>query len=182
MNVTALPATRLSAEQVSALPAVTDPQPGDTVGIYSRGAWRVAVVTKVGRTNLTAEYTTEGAWTTAQNIYENYAAPVNVARITRSCAETYGKNFDYAVTSSKRETIQHIAYCSEEEIARRIEKAQAIVAEGREGYIARITADEIAARQELHDKALAGGPAQYVHVTSKAVKIADAVLIERAAS
>lgn len=46
---------------------------GDVVGVYSRGAPRAAQVVKVGRTNVTVAYTTEGAIKEATDRWEREA-------------------------------------------------------------------------------------------------------------
>lgn len=51
-----------------AVPALDEISVGDLVVIYSRGTERVAFVEKIGRTNVTAVYTTQGAIDSAHKI------------------------------------------------------------------------------------------------------------------
>ena len=170
-DITELPAQRLSPEQVSELPALTDPQVGDVVGIYSRGAWRVAVIEKVGKTNITARYTTEGAWKTAQKIHEGQSNPARIEQAARYAATMAATNFAFAVRESNEDTARYDR--TPEQIARYASE----VAEGLDGYVARKTQEARDKQQASYEQAVSGGVAQYVHPTRKSVKIADAVKV-----
>jgi hypothetical protein len=65
-----MPARALPYEEWVKLPRVKDldrpPRVGDLVSIRSRGAHRLARVTKVGRTRIYTEYTTESALRVAE--------------------------------------------------------------------------------------------------------------------
>src|SRR4051812_8047459 len=111
--------SRLPAQAVpeSALGSkVSDPQVGDVVVVYSRGANRMAQVTKVGPKRVEVVYTTKGAWDQAQKIYENYMTPGYVEQQASYAAKSAAKNYDFSVRQSNRETALYNP--SDEEVAR----------------------------------------------------------------
>lgn len=165
-DVSKLPARPPLDGEFDSAPDSSAYQVGDLVAIFSRGCDRVAQIQKIGRSNLTCVYTTKGAWDSAQKIHAMYMDPNYVESRATQAQKVEPKNFDFYA----REIGPDAQY---ERHASTVENYEAMVAEGKDAYVARRVKDVRQQAQGLVDEAIAGGVEIYVHVTTKVIKMSE---------
>jgi hypothetical protein len=177
VDVTKLPARPPREGEFGPVPEIDQLSVGDLVVAYSRGAERVAMIEKIGRSNVGVVYTTKGAWDEATKIHAGLLSR-DPDWFARREAEMAAKNYDHSLRESDPATARYAvaaAWKSEEQAERERARNREIVTEERDVYIARYA--EAARRKVESDRAEAteGGPERYVHVTRKTVKHADLI-------
>lgn len=175
MNIEQLPATQIDPSQMTAEP-LSEINVGDLVAVHSRGSYRLAQVTKVGPKRVEVIYTTQGAWNDAIKIHTNYTSP-GFTKLTLRDLATEGKNYDFRVREMNPETAVYNKvdqYTTQEQVDKKTAMyAAEIAGRTKEQYLADLLAAAIADRTARRDEAVAGGPTQYVHVTTKSCKRED---------
>lgn len=117
-DVTELPAVRRSEAEFLALAPIEEPKVGDRVVIWTRGAYREALIEKVGRTNITCVYTTEGALKDAHK-----AAGWRTPDRLREDAERTRAHFAEANVELRSDTLDYLDRLAE--LAKRVEELPA---------------------------------------------------------
>jgi hypothetical protein len=150
------------------------PKVGDLVAIHSRGSYRVARVTKVTKTRIETEYTTEGAIKESGRIFEMYADPSLPARMAKQEAAQQAKNFDYyAEVLAAGRSHPHFAHQSDAAISARLADYRAWTEQGKEAFVARHVEEVRESYEEGHAEALRRGRLGYLTVTRKTVSLTD---------
>lgn len=178
-NISAAPATKEGHEELARVYGQKDPQKvseGDVVYLYSRGSYRRAIVTKVTPTKIKAFYTTEGAVTEAQRIYDAYAA-LDPQKQADAYAEQAAKNYSYylRVVTEYRERVAGGETLASFEQADFANYLVMITDETREEHVARKAAEAYEAAQAKKDANKTYR--QYVHFTTKDAKKDDIYLV-----
>lgn len=162
IDVSKLPATAVPETALTAEP-VEDPKVGDLVVIYSRGANRLAEVTKVGPKRVEVVYTTKGAWDTAIKTHAGLTSAAYLTGWERSYTKTFGSNYDFAVRESDPATAKYTGPDGHVKYRAKVE------AETRDEYVARHVAEHRADREAKAARAHEIGVKGHVHVTTKSV-------------
>lgn len=177
--VSKLPARPPLDGEFGPVPDISEISVGDLVAIYSRGAERVAMVEKVGRSRLGCIYTTKGAWDTAQKTHESLTMPGGPERAAAFARQAAAKNWDYYVRESDAATAVYAVASSwrseEQAAAERRENAARVESTTKDEYIAQEAERARARRQEELDDAVARGIEGFVHITRKDVPLADVI-------
>lgn len=164
-DVNQLPARPPLTGEFGPVPAITEIAVGDLVAIYSRGRERVAMVEKIGRTNLGCVYTTKGAWDEATRLHQSLTNPGRIQWIASFTEKQEQKNFDFYLQEVDPATAKYGSG----------ESYQGYVDEGRDAYVARMVESARVGATEAYEKAITGGVEQYVAVTRKSVKLQDVI-------
>lgn len=173
MNTTPYLTTNLGKERPEG-----DPTPirfvalGDIVAIHSRGQYRTAVVTKIGKTNVTTSYITEGGIKEATDLLGYHRTAYNMGRdayVAKVLVHHYSEwdsmvaKVDAGLDAMKAE------YGDRDWVTESFDKAVAKVAAGRDAYLRKPTQN---ANRRYDDivRDVARTPAELATETNKKAK------------